>query len=44
VHVLNDSTTAAFLDGTVATYFQGNNLLVKVDGSEVQGNGMYGIR
>ncbi|KAI0034889.1 hypothetical protein K488DRAFT_44533 [Vararia minispora EC-137] len=39
VHVLNDNTTAAFQDGSVVTYFQGNNILVRVDGSQVMGDG-----
>ncbi|KAI0311189.1 hypothetical protein OF83DRAFT_1069216 [Amylostereum chailletii] len=34
IHVLDDNTTSAFLDGKTAVYFQGNNILVKVDGTE----------
>jgi hypothetical protein len=33
IHVEDDvQTNAAFLDGSSAVYFQGNNILVKVDG------------
>jgi hypothetical protein len=33
IHVEDDvQTNAAFLDGSEAVYFQGNNILVKVDG------------
>lgn len=35
VHVLDDlNTTASWLEGRLATYFEGNNVLVKVDGYE----------
>ncbi|KAH8981758.1 hypothetical protein EDB86DRAFT_416246 [Lactarius hatsudake] len=43
VHVDNDiRTNAAFLDGSRAVYFQGNNLLVKIDGTDnaTEGDGV----
>ncbi|KZV63627.1 hypothetical protein PENSPDRAFT_657142 [Peniophora sp. CONT] len=34
IRVLDDHTTYAHLDRLQAVYFQGNNVIVKVDGSE----------
>lgn len=42
VHVLDDlNTSASWLQGRLATYFEGNNILVKVDGYEGGDDGVF---
>lgn len=39
IHVLDDQTTSVHVDGLQAVYFQGNNVIVKVDGYEDYADG-----